>query len=225
MPQRDPETGQFLSGGSAGDFGDYDRIDQIHNETDLTVPAADLEGGTAEGYGEGMLFEGVELYDAETVLDRHEVGVVLWAAHRLAIVTPSTQTADGTARVASEWSFSPSVSSGTGAVEASTPIEDTMVQTGNGFTINRDSSVDDTADVLGPSLAAFTYSPFSDGVNGLGGAGGIESDSWEGSPVVDPVVDDRDSIFLNGAIEASNIADGSISVDVRTWHVIGVLED
>lgn len=218
MPHRDPKTGKFVS----GDRDDFDRIEQLHAVDTLSVPAADLDGATGQNFGEESRYEGEELYDFEEVLDRDEVGVMLWQAQQIVVYGLSTSTADGTVRGAVELSFSPSESFqfNTGGT---TDLDD---QTGTGFAIESgEQFFSDTGDVIGRHLQAVGYSPFSDGATGVGGSGGAGIDSWEGPILVDPVVDDRDSLFHNGVIEAQNVADASVHMDLAVWTVLGAMED
>lgn len=219
-PHRDPQTGKFVSSRDH----DFDRFEQLHAMDTLSVPAADLDGNTGQHFGEESQYEGRELFDFETVLDRDEVGVIQWQAQQIVVYGLSSSTADGTVRGAAEFSFSPSNSHILKVASASEDLDD---QTGSGFDIEGVDTVfsSDTGDTVGRTLQAIGYSPFSDGATGVGGSGGAGIDQWEGPVMIDPVVDDRDSLFHNGAIEASNVADASVHMDVSVWTALAVMED
>jgi len=220
MPHRDPQTGKFVAGSSDSDI---DRMEQLHASSTLSVAAADLDGGVGQAFGEQDTFEGVLLYDFEQALDRDEVGVIQWQAQHITVYGTSTSTADGTVRGSVEFSLSPDLSRGVQAVQATQPVDD---QTGNSFTIDRSPEVRTvTGDVLGRHLTAVGFSPFSDGTSGVGGSGGAGTDAWEGPILVDPVVDDRDALFANGAIEVSNVSDAAVHVDIDVWTAMAVIEE
>lgn len=217
MPQRDPVTGQYVSG-DASQYSDYEFI--TFQET-LRVPASDLDGQTTGNLGDEAEFEGHLVYDMSDFLDRHEVGRLLKAAHRMVVGITSTQTADGTVRGAVELSSSPSIKvtkrSEGGGGEQIADVDGNM-------NVWQGSRQSDTFDLVGRPLDAIGYGPFSDGASGVGGAGTSGEDETDVRPI-DWEMDTRDDMFLNGVIEASNVADSSIVMEVTGQHVYGIHED
>ena len=205
----------------------YERMEQVHAQNHLSVPAADLDGDTSYIFGEESEYEGLELADFGDILDRDEVGIVQWVSHRLDVAIVSTGTSDGTARVAAELSFSPAASPAFTNVR-SQGRSDYADQTGVNFTIEAldpEGTITESGDVVGSVLTAYGTQAFSDGATGVGGSGVPGSSEWEGPVMVDPVVDDRDALYSNGVIEVNNVADAAVHVDVSLWASLGVMED
>lgn len=218
-PHRDPQTGQFVS---SKELDQFDSIEQVHATSAYRVAAAAVGGQTGADFGQETEFEGVPLYSLEDqVIDRGEVAALLWAHHRIVAYITSTQTADGTIRGAIEISSSPERQT---VFELGPGMDDIGDQTGD-FTVQSEELVDDTADVIGPALEAVGFGPITDGTNGVGGSGNAGTQDWEGAPMVSPIFDDRDDMFVNGAIEHSNVADAALHVDAQVWHVYGRIED
>lgn len=219
MPRRDPETGKFVQGGS----DDFDRFEEAYSTQNMTVAAADLSGGTGEQWGEDTSFENVDIYGVHEILDRDELGVLVWAEHYLAAYAKSTMTADSTVRAAVQISTSPDRESG--VAEGTGPEGSDISETTGDFPIQLDPAFAVDNNTIGRGLHSVGFGPGSDGASGVGVGGSVQADWWEGNPWANPVFDDRSTIFMNGVIEQNNISDGSISVDVATRHVYGVLED
>lgn len=90
MPRRDPNTGQFVSGGGSVDFSD---IEVVRGEFSLMIPAADLAGGvtTAQVFGDES-----EIIDFSPVLagdDEFEVFAMQWASFFSGPTTATAETA------------------------------------------------------------------------------------------------------------------------------------
>lgn len=220
MPHRDPETGKFVGGESHDDF---DEIEQIHADQTFTIPAADLSGATGQGLGASVSFDGVELYDVDEILDRRDIGVLVWAHHQINVYIPSTETADGFVRGSMEVSTSPERQVAGGIGTDNEPADQTGTLASGVDMASQDFS--DTIDVLGPQLVATGGGQFSDGASGVGGASDGNQDEWEGPVIADPTLDARDSIFASGNFAVANVDDASVSMDVQVWHVFGLLAD
>lgn len=218
MPHRDPETGKF----TANEHDDYDRVEEQYFGLHLSVPASDVGGQTGQTFGQDGSFEGLLAYDAEVFLDRDEIGVMLWAEHNLVTGILSTQTADGTVSAILEVSAAGDrqVSAFAGASDIADASGDFTVETGNaiaGGEVN-------TGDLVGRPLHAIGYGPITDGNASLAGSGSAGEDEWVGSPAAEPVWDVRDSIFVNGIMEQSNVSDAALYAQIQGRHVFGVME-
>lgn len=216
MPHRDPETGRFRS----LSFDEFDRIEQIHNDPTYSVAAAQVGGQTGQTLGQSSTFEDVQVADFGDIMDRTELGVLLWAYHSLVVYISSTQSADGTVRSEMEISLS-SGREDAGGVIAGTDIDDQ-----GDFTIDGGNEEPRNAtDLVGPILRAVGFGPFSDGGTGVGGAGTAGQVEWEGPPMVRPLVDATDELLNHGAIQHSNVSDAALHAELECWWVVGVLED
>lgn len=217
MVHRDPETGQFVSGDGQHR---YEGIEVATFHADFGIQAADLSGATGFAGGEGDQIEGIRILDFGDFCDRNERLKLLHAEHSLTAYINSTQTADGTVRVAAEISASPSASGGihtigTGDVDSS---QDLAVG---------GATTDDTIDVLGKPLIATGHGPFSDGASGVGGGGSAGEDDAHLHYPESPVCDffPRDELFVNANLEVWNVADAGVHGEVVGQHIYGVLED
>lgn len=215
MVHRDPDTGQFVSGSSS-----FHDVEVINFAFQFSVAAAQNTGATDQFYGDDTDFEGVLLYDLDDIVDRHAVARVLEAQHALSVQPTGTQTADSATRAIVEISSSPSSS-----VSFSAPASEMgAVGDQSGLTVEFLDRVDDSLDVLGRPLEAMAQGPFTDGTNGLGGGGGPGHDSLETEPH-DFILDRRDEMFLNGAVESQNLTDGPATFSVVGQHVLGINEE
>lgn len=219
MPHRDPQTGQFVD----GEKHCADRTEEVRFNQNITVTAAATGGGVGPAFGQEGHFEGVNLYDLGEIIERDELAYMTGAYHRMIAYTTSTSTEDGTVRGAVEVSTSPERTSMIDGVDVGTAIEDFD---GDFASIERDFvSADTDVDTVGPTLVAVGYSPFYNASNGAGGDGTAGTDEWEGVPSAEGNMDARDDFYLNGTIEASNVDDAAIHVDIVGWHQWGVEED
>lgn len=220
MPHRDPDTGQFLAHDDA-----YDDVEVVTWYQSVVVTAGDLDANASLNYPEPAdpTFSGVELVDYDEVVDRNETLHLLRAQHRLSVYANSTATEDGSIRGAVEISTSPALQSvfDLDATERM-PISDrTDVRRFNGV------STEDSIDLIGRPLEGQATAPFSDDSTGTSGGGSSGEDSYSLDGFTDPVarMHPRDELFLNGVLEASNITDQAIHMDVVGQHVYGVLDE
>ena len=216
MAARDPETGQFVSGGTA----QYNDIEVVTFGAETGVKAADLDGTSTYG-GEANTFEGLEIVDYDDIVDRNEELVLLGAHHRLSVFANSTATADGTVSASVEVSASPSITDPTATVvNAESESFDDSDVVGQGQS-------DDTIDVLGRPLVATAGAPFTDGANGASGSGSSGEDAVHVSmaPMEFGRFHPRDELFINGKFRSWNIDDQGIHLNVTGQHVYGVLPD
>lgn len=214
MPGRDPETGQFVSGG--GQFQDYE---VATTQVVITIPAEDLDGTTGSGFPDGDVFEGIEVFDYDELVDRNEELHLLRAAHGLTVYSNSTSTEDGSIRGSVEVSSSPARQGSRGA-----PGQGGSTAGADGI-VNFDTQKTDSIDLIGRVLTGFAGAPFSDTTTGVGGAGSAGEDREVlagGMPGSLGRFHPRDELFLNGVLECSNIADAGIGLTVDIQHVYGV---
>lgn len=219
---RDPDTGQFVSVSDL-DTGDVD-VESVSFAAVFDLDAADLTGSAGSDLPDQGNFDGELLLDYDDIVDRHEVAVLLGGEHHLTVMTPSTQTADGTARAVIEVSTSPTSS----AVAVGSTAATAVTNPSGSLTVEAAIQTDDSVDVIGRVLNANTYSPFSDGATGVGGAGGVGVDTVqlaEYARHVGLVGDRRDELFLHGTLEASNIDDGGLVAHLQGQHYYAVGED
>lgn len=217
MAARDPETGQFVSGGAAAQ---YDDIEVVSIQADVGVQAADLDGSTGFVSGQTFDAEAVPLVDYDEVVDRNEELHLLQAQHHLVAHVNSTGTADGEVRAYVEISTSPTrqvsptinASAGGGDLDAGV--------------VGRPDS-DDSIDVIGRPLLAVGFGPFSDGATGVGGGGSAGRDSVDMGPLPREIgrFHPRDDLFLNSEIRVWNIADRGVHLDLQGQHVYGVVSE
>lgn len=218
MVHRDPETGEFRSGPAIED------VEYANFQLDLLLEAADVDGTAGPDYPDAVKFEGIQLYDAEELIDRHERAIMLQAAHSLTVYLPSTATADGSIRASVEVSANPSLAVAHDLNVAQTsPVAD---QQGSlpADALEFELHFDDTRDVLGRPLQSQGGGGFSDGATGVGGSAGNATDSDRFEPV-DFDIDDRDEFYANGAVEVSNTADQGAAAVLTGQHVYAILED
>ena len=221
MAHRDPQTGQFVSSGAENqrDHG-FDGIEVATFHADFGMEAADLTGGTGFTGGDGDNFEGIEVIDFGDFCDRNERLQLLHATHILTAYANSTETADGTVRIAAEVSASPSRSSavhslGNDDVESS---QDTVVG---------GATTDDSIDILGAPLIATGHAPFSDGASGVGGGGSAGEAVVRLANPPAPICDfhPRDELFVNGGLEVWNVDDAGVHGELTGQHIYGVVDD
>lgn len=218
MVHRDPKTGKFQSG------PDIEDVEYANFQVDLLIAAADLDGTAGPDYPDAVKFEGIQVYDVEELIDRHERAVMLQAAHSLSVYLPSTATADSSVRASVEISANPSLAVAHDMnIGQTSPVED---QEGSlpGDALEFENHFDDTRDVLGRVLQSQGGGGFSDGATGVGGSAGNATDSDRFEPV-DFDVDDRDEFYVNGALEVSNAADQGAAAIITGQHVYAILED
>lgn len=89
MPQRDPKTGKFVSGGGSMDWSD---TTQIGAYVSYSIPAADLAGGT--GVTGAEQHESTELVNFSPMLANDEVFVLHAARVTAGLALPTTATAE-----------------------------------------------------------------------------------------------------------------------------------
>lgn len=215
MVHRDPKTGQFVADGQS--FDDIETMTFSHH---FRMEAADLDGTAGGTMPQGEAFQGYQIIDLDELLDRHERAELISADHHMALMAPSTRTADGTVAASIEVSASPTqqIAGNMG------PTGDNIG--GDDYPLYGDGGTVDTMDLVGRPLHAITGGPFSDGASGVGGSNTGATDEVK----VDDLpggyeVDGRDELYLNGGMEVSNIADGAVVCKVTGQHHYGVLHD
>lgn len=217
MAVRDPETGQFVSGG--GSPVTYEDIEPVHYHADFSVEASELGGGTGQNYGNNGGYR-FTAFDMDEVVDRNEMGVLLRHSGKLTVTAPSTQTADGTVRAEATVTTAenpPQVHTTGGYIA----VDDQLGFGGLTVDVAEESGASDTIDPLGRKMVATTGGQFSDGATGVGGAAGEGDDSIEMMwPFMwAPRISDREEVNIAGVLEASNVSDASIHAEIS-----GVLE-
>ena len=219
MPARDPETGQYVAGGTLADYTDF----EVHTSTShMDIDAADVDGTTSAEYPDGQDFEGFQIIDFDELVDRNEVLDLLRAQHALTVYGNSTGTEDGSIRGAVEVSSSPTLQ----AVDDLAPTAQKAIDDSD-FNVNFRLYSTDSIDIVGRPLIGHAGQPFSDTATGVGGSGSTGEDSYtlSGFPEVIARFHPRDELFLNGVLEASNVADAGIHLDVSIQHLYGVRSD
>lgn len=201
---------------------DFDRVEEVIDQEHFSVPASDVGGQTGQAFGQQGKWEGDKIYELDAILDRDEIGVLLWAEHLLTCGILSTQTADGTLSVNMEISTSPAGSDP--ALDALGSTGD-IADTSGDFSVESEATtVNDEAETVGRVLTAIGYGPITDGTNGVGGSGSAGRDEWVGQPVAEPVYDVRDELFTNGYMEHSNVSDAALYAHLQIRHVYGIQE-
>lgn len=231
--RRDPETGQFTTGRRG-----FDSIETLHSSVELSSDPVEYSANTDESFSNGQVFEGLELVDWGEILDRNEVGEVIHAHHRVVpyVQAPSNDlVGQATLRAAIQLSASPArqAITATPNIVDMTLIDDQGQAPGSAFDLPlvfEPSGQNDTRDIIGPNLLAVYHHGFEDRdlTNGVGIGGGPQTlpAEWEGTPP-DFVVDDRDEVYVNGAVEAQFLSSTPgmvLRVEVDTYYVVGLRE-
>ena len=220
---RDPQTGQFV----AEPTSHYDDIEVATGTKVVRANAGDMDGDTNGSFADGGTFEGVELIDFDELVDRNEALHLLEANHLLVAYLNSTQTADGSVRAAVEISSSPSRQAA--AIEGGPGGENVIDdQTGDvTFVTAAEPEFSDSIDLVGRPLYAVAHAPFSDGGTGVGGGGSAGQDRYENVNLPEDIArfHPRDELFLNGILEASNVADAGIHLTAAYQHIYGVVDE
>lgn len=217
MVYRDPETGQYRA-----DNGHFDDIEVASFQASVGVEASSLSGGTGFTGEDSGEIQGLELIDYDDIVDRDEQLHLLRASHRLSAYANSTETEDGAIRAYAEIAAQPSfVLPNASSLVTTVPDGDTE----NGLVGRSDS--DDSIDMLGRPLVAMAGAPFSDTSTGIGGAGTQGDDKYDSDtfPSEHGRFHPRDETFANVSLEAWNIDDAGIHVDLSGQHVYGVMSD
>jgi len=216
MPHRDPETGQFLP----HDEQAYDDIEVATFSATVGIPASDLDGNTTFNGGIQEPFEALQLLDYDEIVDRNEELVLLDAHHSLYASINSTETADGSMRVAVEISADPALSDAT-IFAAGQSSQDVPGSLWEGV-----AAQDDTIDLIGRPLTGAATGPFSDGSSGAGGGGSASHDEVHltMAPAEFGRFHPRDELFANGRAEINNVDDAGVHLGISCQHVYGVVE-
>jgi hypothetical protein len=219
MPHRDPQTGEFVS------QEHYDDIEVVTWGVSVGVEASNLGGSTGFGGEAPQEFEGAQVIDYDEIVDRNEMLRLVEAQHVISVYVNSTETADGIVAASVEMSADPSLSPAT--QEITTPGTAQSVGDDDVVTAGNAPETDDSIDLIGRPLTAVGTGPFSDSGTGVGGGGAAGHDEYVSTvwPAEFGVFHPRDECFVNGRIQAWNIDDAGVHVDISGQHVYGVLED
>lgn len=198
MVRRDPQTGQFVSGGE--DAAD----DRLTGSISSTVPAADLSGGTASQAVDG---ETAEVIDFTQVLDSDEVFEVAALTVEASLSLPTTATAESAAQL--NWT----VSNDLGASQVINPVHyGNSAMEEQGIADVRAEQWDDDGTLATGHLVA--ESSVGDSTNGLGA--GAENDReriripfW-GDYGSGPVFDQNDELTAPHQFYIDNVDDHAV---------------
>lgn len=221
---RDPDTGQFRKA-SEVQYDDYEVVAftiEVHADGHIG-DSLSLE------YGNRGEFEGLEVLDFDSILDRHRLATLIHVDLRGVLQFTQDGIVPAYALASVELSGSPSIrASGAVAVPDAdrTAIEDV---TGNFSDVTALVELDDTLDLpLRPLLmAANNGFEDTDATNGtgIGGAGAAGVDQAYGPLPGTWQFDRRDELYLNGVLAHQNSQAGDeFTVEVAGIAAFGVSE-
>jgi len=217
MPHRDPVTGEFVAASEM----DFDDIEIASFQESLAVLAADIDGNANQDHPtpDNPTFSGVELIDYDEIVDRNEELHLLRAQHLMHVYVNATGANDGTARAAVEVSTSPSRQVAFGQ-DTFDPIGDSDVQR-----CLEAPGTEDSIDIVGRPLFGVAHAPFNEVGSGVSGGGSSGEDEYTLDGFPQPVgrFHPRDELFVNGALEASNVDDQALHIELVGQHVYGVV--
>lgn len=206
MAARDPETGQFVSGGAAGGI-DWSKLDVAVGGINVNIPAADNTGATGSDASFG---DNVEVIDFTQFLDSGEVFESLMMRWAGRLWLPTTATAEGTAVMVGGLTLtgdSESTVFGLHQYGAAPQREDGRLN------ISNHDNVDN--DVLHNFTLAATAG-FRDTTTGTGGGAEDGYDSafydYVSNGVTGPKFDDNDTLYMPFRLAQQEIADHGISM-------------
>lgn len=195
-PHRDPDTGQFLpsSGFSTEDVETLPFSASFHFD-------GHTQNQDATEWARVSSWEGVEIVDMDTLLDRHRVAELVHIDAGL-VVYGYHYGNDASSFMASvEISASPAVQ---GAhIAPNSDLEGVVDQeqiVGDLDDIEAHVEATDTVDLPVRPLAAASSSPLKDGTNGPGGGGAQGEDSAVGPTPGPWEFDRRDELYVNGQV-------------------------
>lgn len=207
-PRRDPQTGQFVSGGSVP----FSELDVVTGSLASTIPAADLSGttGSEVTFGEQTI-----AVDFTPVLDRNEVFQVERLEAVATLTLPTSATAESSGEV--EWAVRSDI--GEGEIAAGKSFYNSFVAREDGI-IDINQHQTDEADDLLVAGRLTGESSLLDTVNGAG-AGGIHGHERAGV-VYDgagPRYDENDALSIPHSFSFDAISDHAItaSFDLMLW--------
>lgn len=201
MPRRDSD-GQFVSS------PDYNEMTGITASISMTIPAADLAGGTQ---AEGVWGDETEIVDFTPILDNDEVYELHHMEGTALCAMPTTATAEGDALIeyayTRDFDIPSGVMSGTSTFFGASAVEEGIVD------INA-SGADDEQEVLHGSHLWSTPSAI-DSVNGTGAGSDLDRERFE-KDFVDrygsgPAFDADDEIAVPTWFHLSGISDHAVA--------------
>lgn len=221
IPHRDPETGQFVSGGgSLADILHRSDIEVATFEASLTIPSTQT-GVTADDF-----IEGQEVYQLDEILDRGERGVMLAASHvfnvGLVDLDNTAPTEVGRVYALAEVSTAGVIQVGTDPTTQGQPSTEIAGRDGN-FDAASNPRFDDSLDLIGRPLTVEMWQGFRDAVDQAGGGANNQQDRWDGVPA-DPVFHPRDEVEYNTRVGLDNVHDPGVIMRVNGQHVYRVEE-
>lgn len=223
MPRRDPQTGQFVSSDSPGNY-DWQDIRSISGVNHMEIPAADLAGGTGTSTAVGH--PEAQIVDFTNVLDQDEVFRVLQIRANHLLYLPTTSTAESSSIATFEVSEEPNGATALGSGGAPTHY---------GGNQNASSGIIDIgAGAGGGKVSGVLYTgemtaeaSLGDSVNGLGAGAApdrlrevVEFQHLGGGPIYDA----DDELYVPTRIGYENISDHAIQV-THNVLVRGLVEE
>lgn len=213
MVRRDPETGKFVSSGSAID---WHRTTRLMGVLHSTIPAADLSGATNE---HEVLGDGTEIVDFGTVLGHDEVFRIRSMRVNATLGLPTTSTAESSA----ELSYTIGADAGGGIVQL-----DSSFYAGK---VHREEGLADIAqtDAEVPDIIAagelHATADFGDSVNGLGAGADYDRDRyWVHFGDEGPVYDADDELYAEHEFGIDNVSDHAVNGSFMVL-IHGVVEE
>lgn len=205
MPRRDPETGKFVS--SKSDVSEtWRESDQIVTQMHLSIPAADLSGGTST-----FTFENdndLAIADFGEVVDNDEVFELVEGRYDLYLSMHTTATAE--AMVGAGWTISPDLE-GPQVGQIDPPHFSGSSASIGGTVVNRTRSAIEENDNLLEGGYLIAENSHSDTTNGLAAGSDKDrerkhvryTDPWGGGPMYDS----DDELYLTGEFHVDNASD------------------
>lgn len=214
--------GKFVSTGEAARF---DAVEYQTFTTTIEVATGDYtSSGAAEDFGVTSNFEGVEVVDVDTLVDRHEI------AHLLSVNTAISGYAHGSGisgvsahRIGVELSASPSRAA-IGFALGSDVIEDQESNQGDLTGIETALTVTDDADLVHRPIEVYMAATVEDDVDGTGMGGYVANDEAWGPGAGSWDFDRRDELYMNGVVEANGDSAAPFGATITGQMAFGIEE-
>jgi hypothetical protein len=198
-----------------------DDIEVVTFSATVGVPAAQLDGSTAFGGGDNHKFNGLQLVDYDSVVDRNEELRLVDGYHRMVPSINSTETADGSLRAAVAVLAEPSLP---GVVDQAANQKGTDIGDSE---VDGEATTSDSIDLIGRPLSGIATGPFSDSGTGVGGGGSSAGDEYRlaSAPAEFGQFHPRDELFLAGRLEVDNVDDAGVHIQMTGQHMYEVVHD
>lgn len=194
MPQRDPQTGKFVSGGSG-------KVRRVQGRLQSVIPAADLAGGSTTAKVTG---EEAEIVDFSTVLESDEMFHLDALTFAATLAMPTTATAESSGRLA----YSVDRDSAGGLEFLDDPFYNGQVHSQEGIVDLTSSSGESTETIHVGELRV--EASIADTVNALAAGADIDRERQVLYPQAQ-AFDRDDELYIPHDINVDNVSDHAVA--------------